>query len=212
VTGAGKTTLLDVLADRVTAGKVSGGVFIDGKLRDESFGRRIGYVQQEDIHMSTATVREAVEFSALLRQSKGTSAEEKLAYVDYVLDLLEITAYADAVVGVPGEGLNVEQRKRLSIAVEMAAKPELLLFLGESYSFGCHTVPQPAATNSGMQMSPPRASTAKPPGPSANSSASSPTMGKPSSAPSTSPHRNCSRCLTASSFSKRAATSCTSAR
>jgi ATP-binding cassette subfamily G (WHITE) protein 2 (PDR) len=28
-------------------------------------------------------------------------------------------------------GLNVEQRKRLSIAVEMVAKPELLLFLGE---------------------------------------------------------------------------------
>jgi ABC-type multidrug transport system ATPase subunit len=84
--------------------------------------------------MPTATVREAVEFSALLRQSKGTSAEEKLAYVDHVLDLLEMTVYADAVVGVPGEGLNVEQRKRLSIAVEMAARPELLLFLGEYFS------------------------------------------------------------------------------
>lgn len=28
-------------------------------------------------------------------------------------------------------GLNIEQRKRLSIAVEMVAKPELLLFLGK---------------------------------------------------------------------------------
>ena len=35
--------------------------------------------------------------------------------------------YSDAVVGVPGEGLNVEQRKRLTIGVELVAKPELLL-------------------------------------------------------------------------------------
>jgi len=42
--------------------------------------------------------------------------------------------YADAVVGVPGEGLNVEQRKRLTIGVELAAKPELLLFLDEPTS------------------------------------------------------------------------------
>jgi len=33
-----------------------------------------------------------------------------------------------------GEGLNVEQRKRLTIAVEMAAKPALLLFLDEPTS------------------------------------------------------------------------------
>ncbi len=131
-TGAGKTTLLDVLADRATAGEISGEVFIDGKLRDESFGRRIGYMQQDDIHMPTATVREALEFSALLRQpNDGRTPKEKLAYVDYILDLLEMTAYADAIVGAPGEGLNVEQRKRLTIGVEMVARPELLLFLGE---------------------------------------------------------------------------------
>ncbi|KAK4234448.1 ABC-2 type transporter-domain-containing protein [Achaetomium macrosporum] len=134
VTGAGKTTLLDVLADRAAAGQISGEVFIDGKPREESFGRRIGYVQQDDIHMPTATVREALEFSALLRQSSNRSDKEKLAYVDHVLDLLEMTAYADAVVGVPGEGLNVEQRKRLTIAVEMVARPELLLFLDEPTS------------------------------------------------------------------------------
>jgi ATP-binding cassette subfamily G (WHITE) protein 2 (PDR) len=48
--------------------------------------------------------------------------------------LISFTEYADAVVGVPGEGLNVEQRKRLTIGVELAAKPQLLLFLDEPTS------------------------------------------------------------------------------
>ena len=42
--------------------------------------------------------------------------------------------YADAVVGVLSEGLNVEQRKRLTIGVELAAKPPLLLFVDEPTS------------------------------------------------------------------------------
>lgn len=79
-------------------------------------------------------MREAITFSALLRQPKSTPRAEKVAYVDEVLKVLEMEPYADAVVGVPGEGLNVEQRKRLTIAVELAAKPALLLFLDEPTS------------------------------------------------------------------------------
>ncbi|KAI8960633.1 putative ABC multidrug transporter [Daldinia sp. FL1419] len=134
VTGAGKTSLLDVLADRVSTGVATGEIYIDGALRDATFGRRIGYVQQEDIHLPTTTVREALQFSALLRQPQSKSKAEKLAYVDTVLDMLDMEAYADAIVGVPGEGLNVEQRKRLTIAVEMVARPDLLLFLDEPTS------------------------------------------------------------------------------
>lgn len=72
-----------------------------------------------------------MEFSALLRQPKSRTRDEKLAYVDEVLELMDMELYADAIVGVPGEGLNVEQRKRLTIAVEMVAQPELLLFVGK---------------------------------------------------------------------------------
>ncbi|KAF8851269.1 putative ABC transporter [Acephala macrosclerotiorum] len=134
VSGAGKTTLLDVLATRTTMGVITGGMLVDGRERDNSFQRKTGYVQQQDLHLSTSTVREALNFSALLRQPAKVPRKEKLEYVNEVIKLLDMEEYADAVVGVPGEGLNVEQRKRLTIGVELAAKPELLLFLDEPTS------------------------------------------------------------------------------
>ncbi|KAL2067593.1 hypothetical protein VTL71DRAFT_2018 [Oculimacula yallundae] len=134
VSGAGKTTLLDVLATRTTMGVITGGMLVDGRERDDSFQRKTGYVQQQDLHLSTSTVREALNFSALLRQPAKIPRQEKLDYVNEVIKLLDMEEYADAVVGVPGEGLNVEQRKRLTIGVELAAKPELLLFLDEPTS------------------------------------------------------------------------------
>ena len=132
--GAGKTTLLDVLANRVTMGVVSGSMFVNGRLRDQSFQRSTGYVQQQDLHLETSTVREALRFSAYLRQSREISVEEKNEYVENIIDILEMGPYSDAIVGVAGEGLNVEQRKRLTIGVELAAKPKLLLFLDEPTS------------------------------------------------------------------------------
>lgn len=134
VSGAGKTTLLDCLATRVTMGVITGEMLVDGRPRDASFQRKTGYVQQQDLHLQTSTVREALNFSAILRQPDHISRKEKIAYVDEVIKLLDMEEYADAVVGVPGEGLNVEQRKRLTIGVELAAKPELLLFLDEPTS------------------------------------------------------------------------------
>ncbi|PVH97056.1 P-loop containing nucleoside triphosphate hydrolase protein [Periconia macrospinosa] len=133
VTGAGKTSLLDVLADRKTVGVISGEIYVGNQQRHHDFQGRTGYVQQADLHVPTATVREALVFSAFLRQRNGTPTE-KLAYVESVLDLLEMHSYADAIIGVPGKGLNVEQRKRLTIAVEMAAKSDFLLFLDEPTS------------------------------------------------------------------------------
>ncbi|KAJ7737620.1 hypothetical protein DFH07DRAFT_966437 [Mycena maculata] len=143
----GKTTLLDVLETRTTMGIITGvaaldgrGAFpfftgdmlINGRQWDQSFQRKTGYVQQQDLHLVTSTVRESLIFSALLRQHKCVPKEEKLAYVEEVIALLEMESYASAVVGVPGKGLNVEQRKHLTIAVELVAKPELLVFFASA--------------------------------------------------------------------------------
>lgn len=56
VSGAGKTTLLDVLASRVTMGVVTGEMLVDGHQRDSGFQRKTGYVQQQDLHLSTVCV------------------------------------------------------------------------------------------------------------------------------------------------------------
>ncbi|KAK5415167.1 ATP-binding cassette transporter snq2 [Exophiala xenobiotica] len=132
--GAGKTTLLDVLAQRKSVGVVSGDLFVDGKVPDISFQRGTAYCEQLDVHEPTATVREALRFSAYLRQPPEVPLQEKNAYVEKVIELLELEDIADVVIGSPATGLVVEERKRVTIGVELAAKPEMLLFLDEPTS------------------------------------------------------------------------------
>ena len=132
--GAGKTTLLDVLANRKNIGVISGDRLIDGMPPGTDFQRGTSYAEQLDVHEGTQTVREALRFSAELRQPYETPTEEKYAYVEEILALLEMEDIADAVIGEAESGLAVEQRKRVTIGVELAAKPQLLLFLDEPTS------------------------------------------------------------------------------
>ena len=104
MSGAGKTTLLDVLASRVSIGVVTGEKSVNGLPVDASFQRKTGYVQQQDLHLETTTVREALEFSAILRRPSNVSRSEKIAYTDEIIELLDMASYADAIVGVLGEG------------------------------------------------------------------------------------------------------------
>jgi ATP-binding cassette, subfamily G (WHITE), member 2, SNQ2 len=132
--GAGKTTLLDVLAQRKTDGTIRGSILVDGRELSLSFQRSAGYCEQLDVHEPLSTVREALEFSALLRQSRDTPTEEKLKYVNTIIDLLELHDIADSLIGTTGAGLSVEQRKRLTIGVELVSKPSILVFLDEPTS------------------------------------------------------------------------------
>lgn len=132
--GAGKTTLLNTLAQRINFGVVTGDFLVDGRPLPKSFQRATGFAEQLDIHESTATIREALRFSARLRQPKEVPIKEKYEYCERIIDLLEMHDIAGATIGKIGEGLNQEQRKRVTIGVELASKPELLLFLDEPTS------------------------------------------------------------------------------
>ncbi|KIR70520.1 ABC transporter PMR5 [Cryptococcus deuterogattii CA1014] len=127
--------LLDTISLRKTTGKVEGKMTIDGKPLDASFSRQTGFAMQADIHEPMSTVRECLQFSALLRQSNDRTREELLEFAENIIKLLELEDIADALIGAPGEdGLGVEERKRVTIGVELAADPEFLLFLDEPTS------------------------------------------------------------------------------
>ena len=132
--GAGKTTLMDVIAMRKTSGTIEGEVRLNGFLQQaDAFRRCSGYVEQFDVQTPQLTVRETVLFSARLRldANKVKTDEEKQQFCDQVLRTLELTPLADCLVGTSEDGgLTFEQRKRLSIAVELAASPSIL-FLDE---------------------------------------------------------------------------------
>ncbi|KAG0265706.1 hypothetical protein DFQ27_000439 [Actinomortierella ambigua] len=133
--GAGKTTLLDVLAQRKSIGKVTGQIEVDGLPLRRDFQRTTGYCEQLDVHVPECTVREALRFSAHLRQPADVSEADKDAYVEEIIKILEMENIADALIGTTesGLGISVEERKRLTIGVELVAKPKLL-FLDEPTS------------------------------------------------------------------------------
>ncbi|KAF7303089.1 Pleiotropic drug resistance ABC transporter protein [Mycena kentingensis (nom. inval.)] len=128
--GAGKTTCLDVLAQRKNIGVVTGNVLVDGRPLASDFARGTAYAEQMDVHEGTATVREALRFSAYLRQPFSVPQNEKDDYVEEIIELLELQELSEALIF----SLSVEARKRLTIGVELASKPELLLFLDEPTS------------------------------------------------------------------------------
>ncbi|KAJ3307835.1 hypothetical protein HDU76_004330, partial [Blyttiomyces sp. JEL0837] len=133
--GAGKTTLLDVVAQRKTIGTISGSILVGSRPQNANFKRLSGYCEQMDILNSNSTVREALRFSAYLRQPKSKSKKEKDEYCEQVIDLLDLRSLADALIGdlYTGIGLTMEERKRVSIGIELAAKPKIL-FLDEPTS------------------------------------------------------------------------------
>ncbi|CAL5435370.1 unnamed protein product [Camellia sinensis] len=135
VSGAGKTTLMDVLAGRKTGGYIEGRIMISGyPKKQETFTRVAGYCEQTDIHSPHVTVYESLQFSAWLRLPPDVDSASKKIFVDEVMELVELSPLREALVGLPGvDGLSTEQRKRLTIAVELIANPSII-FMDEPTS------------------------------------------------------------------------------
>ncbi|KAM1961523.1 hypothetical protein ACFX16_021942 [Malus domestica] len=135
VSGAGKTTLMDVLCGRKTGGTIEGEIRIGGypKVQD-TFARVSGYCEQNDIHSPQITVEESVVYSAWLRLPSHIDSNTKAEFVKEVLETIELDGIKDCLVGMAGvSGLSTEQRKRLTIAVELIANPSIM-FMDEPTS------------------------------------------------------------------------------
>ncbi|XP_078438732.1 pleiotropic drug resistance protein TUR2-like [Wolffia australiana] len=128
VSGAGKTTLMDVLAGRKTGGYIEGDIRISGTPKNqETFARISGYCEQNDIHSPHVTVYESLLYSAWLRLPREVDEKQRKAFVEEVMELVELNSLRGSIVGLPGmTGLSTEQRKRLTIAVELVANPSII--------------------------------------------------------------------------------------
>ncbi|XP_074275947.1 pleiotropic drug resistance protein 1-like [Silene latifolia] len=135
VSGAGKTTLMDVLAGRKTGGYIEGDIKISGyPKKQETFARISGYCEQNDIHSPYVTVHESLLYSSWLRLSSDVNPQIREMFVEEVMELVELNTLRGALVGLPGvSGLSTEQRKRLTIAVELVANPSII-FMDEPTS------------------------------------------------------------------------------
>ncbi|WP_420497648.1 ATP-binding cassette domain-containing protein [Parafrankia soli] len=94
--GSGKSTLLNALtgfrpADTGTVRYASRDMYA----HYDELRRRIGYVPQEDILHTLLTVREALEYGARLRFPADTTAAERRARIDEVLEELGLTTAAE---------------------------------------------------------------------------------------------------------------------
>lgn len=115
-----------MLANRKTGGYTEGKILINGGPRDQFFSRFSAYVEQQDILMPLATVYESVLFSAQVRLPREISKADIDVRIRDTLKILDLEGIQNLFCG----GLSLEQKKRVTIAVELVADPELLFLDG----------------------------------------------------------------------------------
>jgi ABC transport system ATP-binding/permease protein len=128
--GAGKSTLLGALTGMRPAD--TGTVLYDNRDLYANYAElryRIGLVPQESVLHTQLTARRALQYSAELRFPADTTASERNARVDEVMDELGLTKHANT----RADRLSGGQLKRVNVAQELLTKPSLL-FLDEPTS------------------------------------------------------------------------------
>jgi len=127
--GAGKSTLLNTLMFRNLKGLQVTGSRIANKtiVTPTSLTALSGYVQQDDLFITTLTVREHLIFQARVRMDRDIPMEKRIERVDQVIHELGLMKSKDTLIG--GErmkGISGGERKRLSLASEFLTNPPLL--------------------------------------------------------------------------------------
>lgn len=144
LSGAGKTTLLKILSGytKPTEGKI----FINGLDLYKNFDRiknSIGYVPQDDIIHPELTVYESLFYSIKLRLKEKISTEEINHKIYTILKELGLPVFQEKdhkndirstkIGDANDKGISGGQRKRINIAMELLADPEVI-FLDEPTS------------------------------------------------------------------------------
>ncbi|XP_072985793.1 ABC transporter G family member 1-like isoform X2 [Typha latifolia] len=111
----------------------SGNILINGRRQPLAFGTS-AYVAQDDILMTTLTIREALHYSAQLQLPNCMTKSEKLGRAEMVMREMGLEDAKDTRIGGRvSKGTSGGQKRRLSICLEILSHPKLL-FLDEPTS------------------------------------------------------------------------------
>lgn len=128
--GAGKSTMLKTMVGLLTPD--SGQVLFDGldmAVFAGSVANRVGMVPQDDLVHPELSARRALEYAARLRFPDDSTPQDRQESVDWAIRELGLSQHADTRIS----RLSGGQRKRVSTAMELLTKPDLL-FLDEPTS------------------------------------------------------------------------------
>ncbi|KAK3770915.1 hypothetical protein RRG08_036514 [Elysia crispata] len=128
--GSGKSTLLNVLTQRNTKDYlIEGEMMLNGvPLTPGAIKNVSAYVQQSDLFMETLTVREQLQFRAMLRMDKKYDTEERMKRVEEVIAEMGLTKCANTRIGSESgskKGISGGERKRLGFASEALTNPPI---------------------------------------------------------------------------------------
>jgi ABC-type lipoprotein export system ATPase subunit len=137
--GSGKTTLLNVLSGRVSLGVVSGKISVNGQpfrgilkgnSNPDKSAPTYGYVMQDDAHSPVLTVKETLQYAAMLRLGRTSAADVESCVCD-TMRLLGITHIENNRVGsAEKRTISRGQIRRLTIGIEIVNSASLV-FLDE---------------------------------------------------------------------------------
>ncbi|XP_025075548.1 ATP-binding cassette sub-family G member 1-like [Pogonomyrmex barbatus] len=121
--GAGKTTLLEIISDKRLF-NIKGLITVNGIERNRgTFRKQVCYVPQQFDLLPFLTTRETLYIAARLKFDANQSKQAIYLIVNEIVENLNLSSCLETL----ASKLSGGERKRLSIGVEMIAKPHILL-------------------------------------------------------------------------------------
>eukprot|EP01018_Ginkgo_biloba_P012552 Gb_28881 [translate_table: standard] len=136
---SGKSTLLRALAGLLpNTAKVYGEVLVNGRKSQLQYGT-YGYIGRSDELIETLTVREMLYYSSLLQLPDFIPRKKKASLAEDAIFAMSLEDYADIRIGgnCYQKGLSSGERRRVSIARELIASPQVVFIDEPLYHLDC---------------------------------------------------------------------------